>query len=117
MMKSDSAERIPAAMTRLPDPRVSHFWDSEGKLANEYSVVLRFRDDLPKWDVYSIFRRLLTLYNRLFCNPSVLPAWDVYLVFSRRVHWKDQPPAPNFWMHQLPLAKVKRLNSLKFAVE
>ena len=28
-------------------------------------------------------------------------AWDVYLLFAPGIEWKDHPPPPSFWMHQL----------------
>jgi len=28
-------------------------------------------------------------------------AWDVYLLYKREARWRDGPPAPGFWMHQM----------------
>jgi len=28
-------------------------------------------------------------------------AWDVYLFFDTHAQWKNQPPAPHQWVHQL----------------
>jgi hypothetical protein len=32
-------------------------------------------------------------------------AWDVYLLYDRGRRWRGRPPAPSFWMHQLPGVK------------
>ena len=45
--------------------------------------------------------------KRYTAGESV-PAWDVYLIFDRNAEWKDQPPAPQDWMHQLPRAPAER---------
>lgn len=31
-----------------------------------------------------------------------LKAWDGYLLFPPEIEWKDKPPEPSYWMHQLP---------------
>jgi hypothetical protein len=28
-------------------------------------------------------------------------AWDTYLVFSPEAEWREAPPQPNNWIHQL----------------
>jgi len=28
-------------------------------------------------------------------------AWDVYLLYGAQSQWDKEPPAPDFWMHQL----------------
>jgi hypothetical protein len=30
-----------------------------------------------------------------------LIAWDVYLLYGAVANWQDDPPLPDFWMHQL----------------
>lgn len=58
----------------MTDPRVRHYWDEKEVLGRAY-------------------QRLL---------PTPGPAWDVYLLFRRGVTWTEQdPPLPDFWMHQL----------------
>jgi len=80
---SDPVElAVSRATTRLPDERVSHFWDADGTLVRAYSQVLQLSD--------------------------ARPAWDVYLLFDRNAEWTDQPPAPQDWMHQLPRAPAER---------
>jgi len=62
-------------MKRLPDERVSYFWDGNGELAQSYARILKL--------------------------PEGQPAWDVYFAFNRGVEWKNGPPSPGYWMHQL----------------
>jgi hypothetical protein len=89
---SDWRFAVPRATTRLPDARVSHLWDAGGTLVKAYSRILRLSEGRP--------------------------AWDVYLLFDRDAEWKDEPPAPQDWMHQLPLAPAeRRLDGDRLAVE
>jgi hypothetical protein len=34
-------------------------------------------------------------------NDGAGPAWDIYLFYDREAEWKDDPPKPADWMHQL----------------
>jgi hypothetical protein len=81
---------VEAATLRLPDERVSHFWDSEGILVKDYARILKLGDR---------------------------PAWDVFLLFGRDVEWKTEPPTPDYWMHQLKLAPARRLDGNQLATE
>ena len=29
-------------------------------------------------------------------------AWDIYLFYEPLTEWRDKPPEPKYWMHQLP---------------
>jgi hypothetical protein len=79
-------------MKRLPDERVSYFWNGPGDLAQTYARILKL--------------------------PEGQPAWDVYFAFNRGVEWKDEPPVPDYWMHQLHGQAAERfLNGEKFAEE
>lgn len=80
--ESDNEASISAAMKRLPDSRVTFFWDAKGELTKDYSRVLQLSED---W-----------------------PAWDVYLVFDRTADWKGEPPVPTYWMHQLRGVSARR---------
>ena len=62
---------------RIPDQRLTRYYDAESHLGTLYAPILQL--------------------------PPPGPAWDVYLVFDRGVMWteKDKPPAPTTWMHQL----------------
>ena len=92
ILRGDAEDTVPAAMKKLPDPRVSYFWDGKGELAGSYTKVLQL--------------------------PKGLVAWDVYLAFNREAEWKTDPPAPDYWMHQLGgLSQERRLDGQKFAEE
>lgn len=82
---SDGKVSIPQATKRLPDGRVSHYWDSKGDLVKEYSRVLQIDG----------------------------PAWDVFFVFDRAAEWKEQAPAPIYLMDQIGLEKGAPLDGQK----
>lgn len=54
---------------------MSYFWDGKGQLAQSYARILKL--------------------------PQGQPAWDVYFAFNRGAEWKNDPPIPDYWMHQL----------------
>ena len=73
----------------LPDKRVVHYWDKEKKLGEAYKSVLEI--------------------NRT--------AWDVYLLYPQDAEWKEKPPKPSFWMHQLGIEQGQDLDGEKLAEE
>lgn len=90
ILRTDMRLAVSRATTRLPDERVSHYWDAEGDLVKAYSRILGL--------------------------PDSRPAWDVYLVFDRNARWDAEPPAPDQWMHQLPVAPAaQRLDADRLA--
>lgn len=92
ILRGDQESSVPAAMKRLPDERVTFFWDGKGDLGQSYARILKL--------------------------PEGQPAWDVYFAFNRGVEWKDESPAPDYWMHQLHGQPPERfLNGEKFAEE
>lgn len=72
----DSQEAAQEAMALVPDRRARHFWDGSGRLSKRYAKIV----ELPG--------------KRNF-------AWDVYFVFGPKTEWTENPPTPDFWMHQL----------------
>lgn len=82
ILGSDEASRVGKATTRLPDSRVTHYWDGNGELVKSYA-------------------RVLALGDR--------PAWDVYLLYGPEAEWKTDPPMPDSWMHQLRDVDESRL--------
>lgn len=65
------------AAWRIPDHRLTRYFDPEPHLGQLYAPILSLTGDGP--------------------------AWDVYLLFGRDAVWTDKrrPPAPATWMHQL----------------
>lgn len=90
ILKSDFEIAVPRATNRLPDERVSHYWDGDGELIKAYSRVLQLGDQ---------------------------PAWDVYFVYDRKAEWVGEPPTPAYWMHQINLAPERELDGDKLAAE
>jgi hypothetical protein len=91
ILLSDSYFTVPRATNRLPDPRVSHYWDGNGKLVRGYAQVLKLDEGKP--------------------------AWDVYFVFDRDAEWREGVPAPEYWMHQIDLAPERTFDGHKLADE
>ena len=76
VLPGDSHEQALASMELISDGRTVHYWDSERKLGGRYGTVV----DLPRgWQL----------------------AWDVYFAFDAQTEWKETPPLPADWMHQL----------------
>jgi hypothetical protein len=45
-------------------------------------------------------------------------AWDVYLLYAAAATWEEDPPAPEFWMHQLDgVTKAPRLDEATFTAK
>lgn len=92
ILQNDQESSVPSALKSLPDTRVRFYWDEKGILAKDYAPVLQL--------------------------PEGQPAWDLYLAFPRQAEWKDAPPTPEFWMHQLRSQSLaRRLDGTKFAEE
>lgn len=75
----------------LLDPRVRHYWDEQGELKWRYAALL----DLPEEQ----------------------PAWDIYMVFQQGAIWQENPPKPDFWMHQLDVGTAPTLDPLRLSRE
>ena len=91
ILKSDFEIGVGRATKRLPDERVSHYWDGRGELVRAYGRVLKLGDDKT--------------------------AWDVYYVYGRDIEWGDEPPEPGFFMDQVGLPRGQPLNAGKLAAE
>lgn len=75
ILSSDSAPLARRQAEEFEDRRVAQRWDSDGRVGEAFAGSLDLRG----------------------------PAWDVYLLYAPGVKWEgDAPPAPTFWMHQLP---------------
>jgi hypothetical protein len=62
------------SMSLVPDERARHYWDGSQELGEAFSPILGIRSRM---------------------------AWDVYMLFDADAEWKDAPPAPAEWLHQL----------------
>lgn len=90
-LPSDNESKVPAATTKIPDERASHYWDEKGALKVAYQRALKMDEE----------------------------AWDVYYVYGRDVEWKSElPPAPAYYMHQLrSLPPDRMLDGARLAEE
>ena len=105
-MPFDTDKAVPEAMKKMPDKRVSHYWDGQSELVNAYARILGLEKEGQKKEGQS-----------KEAEKEYMPAWDVYFLFPRDTEWKDEPPAPSYWMHQLRTTKGERFNGEKFAEE
>ena len=83
-------EHARAAVSLLPGPRVSHYWDGSGNSGLEFQKTL----GIPMY------------------------AWDVWMIYEPGARWEEAsiPPHPAFWHHQLPsLPKDQKLDAEEFA--
>lgn len=81
-----------ASAQHLPDRRIQQYRDDEALLAERFAPVLGLPEDVL--------------------------AWDVFLLFAPGTRWQSEPPAPDFWMHQLDRGPpARRLDAGKLAVE
>lgn len=90
-LPADNESKVPAATTKIPDERATHYWDAEGKLKTAYQRALKMKE----------------------------PAWDVYYVYGQDAEWKSElPPVPVYYMHQLRSLPAERmLDGAKLAEE
>jgi hypothetical protein len=88
----DSQEKAAQAMKVLTDKRAKHFWDSQSDIGNAFAEHIK----LPK-------------------GQKLAVAWDYYALFEARAKWKEAPPAPAEWMHQLAgIVPERQLDADKF---
>jgi hypothetical protein len=78
VLPGDSRERATKAMKVLTDKRAQHFWDSRTEVGKAFAAHI----PLPQ-------------------GQKLAVAWDYYALFEAGAKWKDSPPAPAEWMHQL----------------
>ena len=74
VMEDDNQQTAQIAADQMADPRLRHFYDPHLKAAREMAAVLG--------------------------GPGSY-AWDTYLVFSPGAEWREAPPQPSDWAHQL----------------
>ena len=74
---------VPRATREVPDPRALHYWDGASASMRAVRATLGLSED----------------------------AWDIFLLYPPGVTWDGlNPPAPEFWMHQLGSADAPRVS-------
>ncbi|MGH9899692.1 MAG: hypothetical protein ACRD63_04165, partial [Pyrinomonadaceae bacterium] len=96
ILQNDAESVVPEAKKKLSDQRVSHYWDGKGELSKSYTDLLHLKH---------------------VSTGELVPAWDIYMIFPRDAEWRDVPPTPSYWMHQLPLGEERRLNGDTLTIE
>jgi hypothetical protein len=72
----------------FPDKRISYFKDPDSLAGRVWKQVLKLGNDI---------------------------AWDVYFLYGADAQWDNEPPQPDFWMHQLfGVTKAPMFNEPKF---
>jgi hypothetical protein len=75
----------------FPDKRISYFKDPDSLAGTLWEQVLKTEREI---------------------------AWDVYLLYGADAQWEEEPPKPEFWMHQLDGVTIApRLDEGKFTEE
>jgi hypothetical protein len=88
VLAQDTIEAAEGMRTRLPaDPRAWHFWDHDLIISQAYHQVLQFARRQRRHRV----------------------AWDLFLLYRAGALWGDVPSVPDFWMHQLFLDDIPKL--------
>ena len=90
VLASDGEFAVGRATKNIPDPRATHYWDTNAELVRSFAPVL----DLGKGK-----------------------AWDVYLLYDKDAEWKDSPPKPIYWQEQLGISDETQLDPDKMTAE
>jgi hypothetical protein len=89
VLQTDTLQAAAQACLRLPtDTRLQHFWDHDLWLSQA-------------------FHQMLQLGQR---SRQHRVAWDIFLLYGAGSVWNGAPPVPEFWMHQLFLEDVPKLD-------
>ena len=82
-------KNVAPATVLVPDQRAKQYWDPDEVVGIKYGRILGIDG----------------------------PAWDVYMLFEPGIVWhQEEPPKPDFWMHQLRgVTNAPRLNPDEFA--
>jgi hypothetical protein len=74
VLEADTEQAAQLAASQMADPRLEQFYDPGLRAAREMAAVL---------------------------DGSGSYAWDTYLVFPPGLEWREAPPKPSDWVHQL----------------
>jgi hypothetical protein len=89
VLEGDTPQAAERVQVRLPaDDRLRHFWDHDLTLSRAYHQVLQLGQRPRRHRV----------------------AWDIFLIYGAGIVWNENPPMPEFWMHQLFLEDVPELD-------
>ncbi len=90
VLENDSLQAAEGVRSSLPrDARLVHFWDYDLIGSKAYHQVLQLGRRQRRHRV----------------------AWDLFLLYRAGTRWGDVPPVPSFWMHQLFLDDVAKLEA------
>lgn len=90
VLENDTWQTAEAAHNRLPrDDRMARFWDRDLIVSQSYHRVLQLAQHQRRHRV----------------------AWDLFLLYEAGRIWTNGPPVPDFWMHQLFLDDVPKLDA------
>lgn len=98
VLENDSCQAAEGVRSALPtDSRMVHFWDRDLIVSRAYHQVLQLGQRQRRHRV----------------------AWDIFLLYRAGTVWRERPPVPTFWMHQLFLDDVPKLevDTLKCQLE
>ena len=90
MLTPDSEAAAKTSAHVIEDPRVRHFYDPNRQAAGAIAQSL---------------------------GGLVEIAWDIYLFYGRGSEWKQTPPTPTDWVHQLSGADPAHFHSGKDLVK
>lgn len=98
VLEHDSIDAAEAVLGRFEaDGRVRQCWDEGLAVSQAYHRVLRLGERQRRHRI----------------------AWDLFLLYGAGATWREAPPEPDFWMHQLFLEDVPKLevDALRWELE
>ena len=75
ILAEDTFESALQPITFLNDNRIHHFYDDNRMVGNSIADSVGWTGNI---------------------------AWDIYLFYEPLTEWREKPPEPKYWMHQLP---------------
>jgi hypothetical protein len=94
VLPPDNIDAARAAVEGLTEPRATHYWDGERRLAQRLGESLG-----------------ISARESLGAEGGSGLAWDVYLAYERGAR---DLFSPTFWMHQLGVTHAPRLDTAAF---
>ncbi len=97
VLPPDDRAAAAAAAERFAEPRVTHYWDGERRLAQRLGKALG-----------------ISAKESIGVEGGSGLAWDVYLAYERGT---ADIFSPKFWMHQLGVTHAPRLDAAAFRAQ